>query len=310
MNQENSIAADVDELKLFGADLTAFSERFAGESLFLKPPPRELDDVTSRRLSEGRYLLRPCGCEFRQNSAGEIALDLLDRLDHHLTDRREALAVLRNALTSDSVDIGALLGSVFRNRGNEIMLFARHFQLEEDLVAFFAVCFARPARMQAAKRLLENVDLSAWRCGYCPVCGHWPSLGHIASESGQLTLWCMHCDTRWPFKRVQCLFCLTEEQEQLAVLAPEPAGSFRIHACKRCRRYLKEVRTDVPAESFPFLQTALGTVRLDFAAQEKKFIRESPLTVRYDDPDGNELLLYRQAVGSPDARSPAVEGVS
>jgi hypothetical protein len=75
----------------------------------------------------------------------------------------------------------------------------------------------------------------------------------------------------------------------------DKAGSFRLHGCRRCRRYLKEVRSDVPVDPFPFLQTALGTVRLDFTAQEEGFIRESPLTVRYDDPDGNELLLYRQA---------------
>jgi len=80
--------------------------------------------------------------------------------------------------------------------------------------------------------------------------------------------------------------------------------------CGGCRRYLKEVRSDVPVDQFAFLQTAHGTVRLDFAAQEEGFIRESPLTVRHDDPDGNELLLYRQAAGPSDAPSPAAEGAS
>lgn len=294
----SSIRADIESLQPLSSDLTDFFGRWSGESLFRRPPPCEVPEAAERRIRDGRYLLRPCGCELREESAGAATQELLEILAHHLPERRAAVEQILQVFAGGQHEPFAFVGSVFRNRGNEIVQFQRQFELEEDLVAFFAVFLARPYRTQAARLLTDGVNLSEWRCGYCPVCGHWPSLGHLHGDGGRLTLWCMHCDSHWTFKRLQCPFCLNEEQASLTVLTPEKEDGFRLHACRTCRRYVKELRADVPAEEFPFLQHALGSVGLDYLAQQEGYIRESPLTVRYDDPDGNELLLYRQTAGT------------
>jgi hypothetical protein len=49
-------------------------------------------------------------------------------------------------------------------------------------------------------------------------------------------------------------------------------------------------------KDFPFDKFYLGTLPLDIIATNEGYIQESILTVRYDNSDGNELLMYRQKV--------------
>jgi len=49
-------------------------------------------------------------------------------------------------------------------------------------------------------------------------------------------------------------------------------------------------------KDFPFDKYYLGTLPLDIIAEKEGYIQESMLTVRYDNADGNELLMYRQKV--------------
>ncbi|MBU0510044.1 formate dehydrogenase accessory protein FdhE [bacterium] len=308
MNSDSSIRSDIQALEPFASDLNAFFRRFEAESLFRKPPAKDMPEVAARRIREGRYLLRPCGCELREETAGSAAHELLEVLDQHLPERRDEVAKILHAFANGQSEPSTFAGSAFRNRGNEIVRFQRQFDLADDLVAFFAVCLVRPYRSQVARTLTEGVDLAEWKCGYCPVCGHWPNLGHLWSEDGRLTLWCLHCGTSWAFKRLQCPFCLNEDQGSLTVLSPEAEDACRLHACQKCRRYVKEIRSENPAEQFPFLQNALGAVGLDYLALQEGYIRESPLTVRYEDPDGNELLLYRQTAGTVETSPDSVSG--
>jgi len=66
--------------------------------------------------------------------------------------------------------------------------------------------------------------------------------------------------------------------------------------CKKCKRYLKEVRSNIEVANFPFDKFYLGTLPLDIIAAKEEYIQESVLTVRYNNSDGNELLMYRQKV--------------
>ena len=288
------IENNIKKLNSFASDLTAFFERGRSMSLFKKMPLKDENEITQQRLSEDRYLLRPCGIEFNRNECNHLAMELLDILKVHLKDRVKDISDVASALMSEKINANDILLRTFKNEGSEIRKEIRNNNLPEDLFTFFAIYLARPFREKVALYLLEGIDKLNWLNGYCPVCGHWPALGHINPKEGHRTLWCLCCNTKWNFKRIQCAFCLNENHESLEILNPENEESYRIQVCKKCKRYLKEVRSNAEVKNFPFDRMYLGTLPLDIIAAQEGYIQESMLTVRYENPDGNELLMYRQ----------------
>jgi FdhE protein len=286
----------LDKLESFASDLKVFFESCKTLPLFKKLPLREELEVRKQRLSEGRYLFRPCGIALRPNESNKIALELLELLKKHLGDYKAELSAIADAMFQERIIANDLLLQIIKNEGNQIRKVIRDNNLAEDKFTFFSIYFARPFREFAAGYLLEGLDKFDWFNGYCPVCGHWPGLAHINSESGQRTPWCLCCNTKWNFKRTQCAFCLNEDHNSLKIINPENEESYRIQVCKKCKRYLKEVRGGIDVKDFPFDKYYLGTLPLDIIAEQEEYIQESMLTVRYDNADGNELLMYRQKV--------------
>lgn len=291
----NSIAAEIGRFETFGAALREFFQRFDKATLFEQHPPRESREAAASLLAEGRYLLRPSEYQLRNRACGKAVSGLLDLLGKYLLDREDAITLLKDVFAAGELKAVDFLSSIFRNKGHDIVWAIRKFGLEEDLTTFFAVYLARPFRSRAARFLTDGLSLDDWLHGYCPVSGHWPALAHIDDREGHRTLWCMHCGTTWPFKRIQCAYCLNEEQDRLELISTDSEPSYRAHLCSECRRYLKEVRSTEAVDKFDFDTVYLGTHVLDLMARSEGYIQESPLTVRYDNPDGSELLTYRRA---------------
>jgi len=296
IDEKNSIAADIRMLETFASGLTSFFQRYNENSLFKRLPPRETSEVTMHRLAEGHYLLRPTEYQIQADDCWTIALDLFDLLKKNLSDQKEALTRIQDVFVTKKVKAIDFLTSVFSNQGNDVIKVVRKFDLSEDLTTFFAIYLARPFRARAACLLTEDLDLNNWSFGNCPVCGNWAALGHIAGEDGHRTLWCLHCATRWSFKRIQCAYCLNNDHETLEIISPVSQESYRVQVCNKCRRYLKEVRSNETVDKFPFDAVYLGTLALDVLAKKEGYIQESNLTVRYDNPDGNESTPYHQEI--------------
>lgn len=285
---------EIEKLEEFASDLQKYFENSKSSALFKKLPLREKVDERQQRFLNGLYLFRPCGIELQLNDLNRIAIELLDLLKKHLPDRNDDISFIAPVLIEEKIKTKDLLMKIIKNEGSEIRKEIRLHNIAEDLFTFFSVYLARPFREKAAEYLLDGISKPNWFQGYCPVCGHWPALSHLYSENGQRTLWCLCCNTKWNFKRTQCAFCLNENHEQLEVLNPENQESFRVQVCNKCKRYLKEVKSDIGLKDFPFDKFYLGTLPLDIIAEQEGYIQESVLTVRYDNPEGNELLIYRQ----------------
>lgn len=295
-NSISGIDSNIEMLNPFASDLKEFFKRCKLLSLFKKLPLREDIEERKQRLSEGRYLFRPCGVEININETNRIAAELLELLKKHLKDREQDFNDISNALIQEKIKANDLLLQIIKNEGNMIRKVIRDNNLSEDIFTFFAIYFARPFRQHASEYLLEGIDKLNWFYGYCPVCGHWPGITHINAEVGQRTLWCLCCGTKWNFKRTQCAFCLNEDHHSLSIINTENEDSYRIQVCRKCKRYLKDVRTGIDVKDFPFDKYYLGTLLLDIIAAQDGYIQESILTVRYENPDGNELLMYRQKI--------------
>jgi FdhE protein len=296
INSSSEMDGNITKLNPFASDLKLFFENSKSSSLFKKLPLKEESDIRKQRLSEGRYLFRPCGVQLNTNESNRIAFELLELLKKYLSDREQDLNEISEAMIQEKIKADDLLLHIIKNEGNQIRKLVRNNNLAEDIFTFFAIYFVRPFREFAAGYLLDGLDKLDWFNGYCPVCGHWPGLAHLNSESGQRTSWCLCCSTKWNFKRTQCAFCLNEDHQSLKIINPENEESYRIQVCKKCKRYLKEVRSEIGVKDFPFDKYYLATLPLDIIAGQEGYIQESMLTVRYDNSDGNELLMYRQKV--------------
>ncbi len=294
MNKVKTIEDNLEILGPFVLDIKKYLTETRNRSLFKKLPISDLTENTNKKLADGSYLFSPCGVELNKSECNLLALQLMDILKLHLVDRKNEIDIINNLLLNEKIIPEQIILDTIKNDGNEIKKLIRELNIPEDLFTFYLIYLTRPFREQAAEHLVGKIEKMIWLYGYCPVCGHWPSLSHISSESGARTLWCLCCNSKWNFKRTQCVFCLNENQEQLEIINPIDEDKYRIQTCKKCKRYLKEVRSSLEINEFPFDKMYLGTLPLDVIAESEGYIQESILTVRYNNDDGNELLMYRQ----------------
>jgi len=279
----------------FSLELKEFFRFFQPTPLFNKCPSKETSEAALLLLDNGSSLLSPLEYQFSKEACEKAASSLLALLKNHLPDRKPDLSRLEEILLKRKWTPENFLADVFTNREERIAYAIQKFDLEEDITMYFAVTLARPFKAQSARYLAEDLNLGNWSRGYCPVCGHWPSLAHIYSDGGQRTLWCMHCDTRWPFPRLQCSYCLNDNQDELELISPESDSPFRMQVCTGCRRYLKEVRSSEPADKFSFDEIYLKTHALDFLAQEEGYTHPSPLLVRNEGSDDENTGKSRRS---------------
>ena len=123
----------------------------------------------------------------------------------------------------------------------------------------------------------------AWKEGYCPVCGSFPSIGYLdrpvfedknaflAGGGGKKRLHCSLCGTDWKFRRGACPACGEEGNGVMEILRESGgARGERIEWCTRCKTYCPGVDLR-ERDTVPDLDVlALGLVHLDMVAAEKK----------------------------------------
>jgi len=110
----------------------------------------------------------------------------------------------------------------------------------EALVKNLIQASIKPFLADYSTALLGLVDQERWRRGYCPVCGGNPDIGFLDIESGGRWLVCSRCDAEWIFKRLECPYCSTADQNALAYFTDDE-GLYRLYVCEQCKHYLKTV---------------------------------------------------------------------
>jgi FdhE protein len=288
------IENEVHQFEAFGDSYRDFLTEFDNQQIFTEKPPDDSCGTVAAHLLEGRYLLHSFGYQF-EKEACEIAIPKLGELfGSYLPVRKNDLARIQEVFTSQKLNSREFITAVFRNQGNRFLEIVSTHNLEEDLATFFAVYLARLFRVKAARHLCEEIDffnLKDWERGYCPVCGHWPALSHIDQDDEKRTLWCLNCGTTWPFRRLECIYCLSKEQQVLHFIGPDDEPKFRVQVCDNCREYMKEIHGAVPVDKFPFDSFFLGSHSLDLLARSQGFVHESPLAIEADDTTAEAHLL-------------------
>ena len=91
---------------------------------------------------------------------------------------------------------------------------------------------------QALQESMQPPLLEGWRREYCPFCGGGPDMAYLEKEVGARWLVCSRCDSAWPYQRLQCPYCGTQDQRTMAFFMDE-SGLYRLQVCNDCKSYLK-----------------------------------------------------------------------
>ncbi|GEM_PF-2022023 len=245
-----------------------------------------------RTRDEGVYLFRAAEAGVSGEAARLVFENLLRCFKDHLGEQSADWEALENGLSGNGTDLGRFLERILQNDARTVIERAGTWNLNPDALSLFALFWARPFRAEAARRLLDGLDVSGWRMGFCPVCGHWPSFGYLPAEGGKRTLRCAACATSWAFERIRCPFCLETDREKLPYLTVDDDQCLPVYVCESCKRYLKHRREE---EGFPRQEDLdfILTATLDYAVGSQGYIQESLISVRFDEPDGESGRAYR-----------------
>jgi len=117
-------------------------------------------------------------------------------------------------------------------------------------------------------------DLGTNERGTCLICGKHANFALLDdSEHGRRYLVCLHCDFKWPYKRIGCSYCGNEEFEKLGYIIVDNVEGYKIYHCEKCKSYLKtfDQRADVPRLSNSMIIENIETLFLDILAVEKGY---------------------------------------
>jgi len=140
--------------------------------------------------------------------------------------------------------------------------------VSEALVRNLIQASIKPFLSQYSIALLGLVDQERWRRGYCPVCGGNPDIGFLDKEEGGRWLVCSRCDAEWLFKRLECPYCGTADQNALAYFTDDK-GLYRLYVCEQCKHYLKTV--DMRQAKSEVLIPLERVLTLDIDSQAREF---------------------------------------
>lgn len=129
-----------------------------------------------------------------------------------------------------------------------------------------------PLLLAAGRRLADRA--TSWTHGYCPICGHWPTLAELRGLDRARRMRCGHCGADWGLNPLLCVYCGNDDHKKLSALVPEKGSeSRRVDVCLECRGYLKAIAqlTAQPPELVALED--LATVELDLVALEREYHR-------------------------------------
>jgi FdhE protein len=128
--------------------------------------------------------------------------------------------------------------------------------------------------LQACGQRLASQIPQAWSCGYCPICGAWPTLAETRSLEHTRTLRCARCGAAWGTAWLGCPYCNEMDHNRLVVLLPEPHSALgQIETCATCQGYLKTHTTLQALPAYAVALQDLATMALDVAALDHGYTR-------------------------------------
>lgn len=201
---------------------------------------------------------------------GEAFERVLNVFWRHQQGRSEEAA----ALARTPWDYGEIVRLFFSEDLSGLLQMAERQGVDPKLFAYLTMMALRPFFRRYAAGLGKHLKSEWWRDTRCPVCGQKGTFGRLGKE-GQRLLHCPLCDWEWPIRRIQCVHCGTEDHHELVELEVEEIPGYQVHACNKCKGYLKVAdQRGAEDQGIDLFLADLVTQPLDQVAAERGYTRE------------------------------------
>ena len=230
-------------------------------------------EVCRKRTSEGLPFLKPEDVR----ADGDLFGHLFDRIGQ-ITRQRAEIPDTINSWSSICGHDGQWQEPLLKGLLEDKALLepsADRAGVSLDVFAFLVGQTFAPFLETYAERFREHIGNSARLGGCCPICGGEPLMGRLERESGKRVLGCYLCRTEWVFRRLECPFCGSSDQEKLRFFYDQENPRYRVEVCDRCKTYLKTVDARERTKEIPLLVENLATLDLDLVAEQEGFRRET-----------------------------------
>lgn len=152
--------------------------------------------------------------------------------------------------------------------------------LTQEALAFLACASLPPVLEPHFLGCAAHLVPGVWNLAVCPFCGAPPGFADLL-ENGQRWLACHLCAGGWPFPRLRCVYCGSQDPQALVRLVAEGAEEgYAITACKACGGYLKELDRRLRWNAGPALIEDWGSPHLDLIATRQGYWRAVPTLVQ------------------------------
>jgi len=226
----------------------------------------------SLRFARGITLMNEGIFPLSTDSLEKVSDHMIPVLARAFPKIRPVLRKLKMALKKNQLDLKQCMESILQ--GEDDVMRQTALQLDTDLltVKFILGQILKPLMEKQAESLTSVIQNSAWKKGYCPVCGSLPVLSYLKGEEGQRWLICGLCSHEWRFMRTQCPCCENEDPKKSELCFVEDRAYERAEMCHQCKRYLAGIDLrKYPYEFIPEVAVA-GMMYLDILAQEKGYL--------------------------------------
>ncbi len=157
-------------------------------------------------------------------------------------------------------------------QGRSLEGIAGELHVEHRLLTAVVGATLKPFLKAYAEVLLPEVAPEFWRRRFCPICGGKPDFAYLEKEVGARWLVCSRCDTEWLFLRLECPYCGTQTQSDLAHFTSEQEPHlYRLYTCERCRTYIKAVDLRCSETEVLIPLERVLTVDMDKMGEEKGY---------------------------------------
>lgn len=152
-------------------------------------------------------------------------------------------------------------------------------------LVMMVVSFALRAHIQpVAERLFSAVPRSIAESPQrehplnCPVCGSPATASHVSMASGidgrKREQYCSMCGTSWPFERMRCGVCGTENAARLHYFHVEGDSAHRLQNCDECGQYQRVAFLEDLSIPLSMEVEDVVMAKLDAVALDPRFRRE------------------------------------
>jgi FdhE protein len=202
-------------------------------------PELKIDQEDLRkRCEQGRSFLNPEELTLDWETVSALYKRLVELVGKREDGRRQSEGLLK-AIEETEDGTPVVLKAALASNYEAIEASAKALNIDSPVLVLLLHLSLRPSLLIIAQAVLENLDLSLWNHGHCPVCGSAPRLADLSGEGGKRRLHCSLCETAWPYQRLRCPFCENDNRKELSYLRAESEQGLRVDLCSRCNNYLK-----------------------------------------------------------------------